>query len=104
MSKFKWTNLPKTKKPKKFKSPFQHGYYEGVEYGLKKANTSPKPNEDSTGKKRNILKSSKYKKGFEEGRKNAVRSVKTQIVYPYEKEHGKLNVIGFDKTKGIKIK
>ena len=102
---YSWTKIPKTKKPKKFKSPFQHGYYEGVEYGLKKANTSVKPSEDKTGKKRNLLKSSKYKKGFEEGRKNAVRTIKTQVIMPHEKENGKrTNVLDFTRTKGLKIK
>ncbi len=62
----------------KSRSQTAKGYSEGIESGFKEANKVFSPVVSSTGKQRikNLLKSSKYKKGFEKGRKEAVKMIK----------------------------
>lgn len=64
----------------KSRSQTAKGYSEGVESGFKAANKVFSPVVSSTGKQRikNIFKSSKYKEGFEKGRKESVNIIKKQ--------------------------
>ncbi len=93
------------KKPKNFKSPFQHGYYEGVESGLNNSNKSFKPHENVTGRKpiSNLFKSKEYKEGFNKGRKEAVKAFQKNVIQP-ELERQGIRIIDLTRRNVGKLK
>ena len=83
--------VKKTKStPTKNRSPFAQGYSKGIESGVSSANKQRTPRENFTGKKPigNLFKSKEYKEGFNKGRVEAVKTIKKEVVKPYEKAMG----------------
>ena len=80
------------------------GYSEGIESGFKEANKVFSPVVSSTGKQRikNILKSSKYKEGFEKGRKESVKMVKKQADKYKRDELGLIDIFKARKVRLFK--
>tara|TARA_R110000823_G_scaffold200196_1_gene331203 strand:+ start:313 stop:651 length:339 start_codon:yes stop_codon:yes gene_type:complete len=85
-----WLNpkqVNKTKStPTKGRSQFAKGYSKGVESGVSSANKQRTPRENFTGKKpvSNFFNSKEYKQGFNKGRVEAVKTIKNEVVKPYE--------------------